>query len=106
MSQPFAPYLVVRQHETEIEWFLLEASGNQKAIACFTDGQQAHEYLQDHGGQALDWSIVRMEWDEFLRWLRSNLTKGVDLLVINPKAGQHDSLTVPIFQFLVETEGE
>lgn len=105
MSNPFTPYLVARQHGAEIEWPVLEAEGGQKAVVCFTDAKQAHEYVESHNAQALGWSVVQMEWEEFLRWLRSNLVKGVHLLVINPKSNENFGRALPIFPLLVDVEG-
>ena len=90
MSKPFTPHLVARQQGGEIEWPVLEAEGGQKAIPCFTDAEHAQEYLDGHSAQALGWSVVQMEWNEFLRWLRTNLLKGVHLLVIDPKSNENE----------------
>src|SRR5262245_458761 len=101
MSKPFAPYLVARHHGADIEWPVLEAEGNQKAVVCFTDAKNAQAYLDGHKAQALGWSVVQMEWDEFLRWLRSNLLKGVRLLFIDPKSTEDCNRALSLFQFLV-----
>lgn len=103
--QPFAICLIARQHGAEIEWPVLEAEDAQKAVLCFTDAKLAHDYLHGHSGQPPGWSVVQMEWDEFLRWLRSNLFKGVHLLVFNPKSNEPLVRALPLFQFLVEMEG-
>jgi hypothetical protein len=105
MSKPFAPYLVARQHGTDIEWPVLEVEGGQKAILCFTEASDAQEYLKGHDGQALGWSVVQIKCEEFLRWLRSNLLKGVTLLVIDPKSNENHGRALPLFQVLVAVEG-
>jgi len=105
MSTPFTPHLVARQQGGEIEWPVLETEGNQKAVLCFSEAKRAQEYVDAHNAQALGWSVVQMDWDEFVRWLRSNLVKGVHLLLIDPKSNEEYGRALPLFQFLVAIEG-
>lgn len=104
MSKHFAPHLVARQHGAEIEWPVLEAEDGQKAVVCFTQAKRAQEYLEGQSAQAPGWSVVQMEWEEFLRWLRSNLVNGVHLLVVNPKSNEDLVRALSICSLLVDVE--
>ncbi len=45
-----------------------------------------------------------MPFEEFCRWLRHNLVKGVQLLAVNPKGPQCDVMEV--FTFLTKIEAD
>ncbi len=75
--------------------------GERKAIAVFTSEENARGYAQACG-LLEPWQVGEMPEEEFFRWLRHSLVKGVPLLAVNPTTGL--SPVREIFSLLAELE--
>jgi hypothetical protein len=101
MREPFTPYLLCRPKGDGIEWPQFDTTQGKPAVAVFTSPDKARQFLQDKKLVGV-WNVGRMEQPELVRWLRTNLTSGCPLVLVDPQAGE--GTVVEILRFLAAIE--
>lgn len=95
-------YVIARRDGDRNDWPVFNTSiGN--AVAVFASAESAWDFRRERDF-GLEWGVVAMMPNTFLRLLRCNLLNSVPTLLIDPPTDNTKGRSVPIFRILVEVE--
>jgi hypothetical protein len=110
VAKPFVPHILYEPRDGGIVWPTLTTGEAGDAVAVFTTAEKAKAFRDAKPDRGLQ--VGSMPWEEFLRWLRFNLTSGLaSCLTVDPDTAPVEGVPgatafrmIDIFRFLAEAE--